>query len=301
RFDTFSFDGTRLVNALIDYGRYKKTKQRVQKLFMKNPYSLSLITTGKSNGILEVLPNVTQTFSLDLSDFKGNKTKVSVPVQYSSMPAEIAEVPKVSKYLVKAKRDNIFSKGNVTVSFPANTFLDDFYLNFDVTKGVLKLHEDIEPAFKSFSMTFKDSLSLPKDREKMFIGLADGNKIHFYETKKQKNSFTAYSKVLGEYRLLKDTIAPRISIAKSVEGRWISGQSELQFNISDDLSGIKSYEGFLNGNWMLLEFDRKTKKLIHRFSDGIVAEGRNDLKITVTDNVGNSAIFETHFFRSQEP
>jgi C4-type Zn-finger protein len=30
-----------------------------------------------------------------------------------------------------------------------------------------------------------------------------------------------------------------------------------------------------------------------------VAEGQNNLKVVVTDNVGNSAIFETQFFRSQ--
>ena len=41
--------------------------------------------------------------------------------------------------------------------------------------------------------------------------------------------------------------------------------------------------------------------MIHHFSDGIVAEGKNDLKIVITDNVGNSTIFETQFFRSQKP
>jgi C4-type Zn-finger protein len=29
-------------------------------------------------------------------------------------------------------------------------------------------------------------------------------------------------------------------------------------------------------------------------------EGKNDLKIVITDNVGNSTIFETQFFRSQK-
>jgi hypothetical protein len=66
------------------------------------------------------------------------------------------------------------------------------------------------------------------------------------------------------------------------------------------LSGIKSYNGFLNGKWALFEYDNKTKKITHNFSDGIVAEGANDLKVVVIDNVGNSTIFETHFFRSQK-
>jgi hypothetical protein len=51
----------------------------------------------------------------------------------------------------------------------------------------------------------------------------------------------------------------------------------------------------LNGNWILFEYDNKTRRITHNFSDGIVAEGANDLKVIVTDNVGNSTIFETQF------
>jgi hypothetical protein len=94
---------------------------------------------------------------------------------------------------------------------------------------------------------------------------------------------------------------PKIKIDKKIGGKWISQQNELVFTISDDLSGIKSYEGTLNGKWILFEYDPKSKKLIHRFSDGIVDEGKNDLKVVVRDNVGNSTIFETQFFRSQKP
>jgi hypothetical protein len=53
----------------------------------------------------------------------------------------------------------------------------------------------------------------------------------------------------------------------------------------------------LNGNWILFEYDTKTRRITHNFSDGIVAEG--DLKVIVIDNVGNST-FESQFFRSQK-
>ena len=105
---------------------------------------------------------------------------------------------------------------------------------------------------------------------------------------------------LGKYKLVTDTSVPTISIGKSIEGKWISTQKTIQLSIQDSGSGIKSYNGFLNGNWILFEYDNKTRKITHNFSDGIFAEGANDLKVVVTDNVGNSAIFETHFFRSQK-
>lgn len=301
RFDTFAFDETRYVNALIDYERYKKLGQRVQKLFMKNPYSLSIIKPGSANGIISVSNNITQNYRIEVADFSENTTKIFIPIQYSDLPPKVSEVPITSKYFVKSKKENIFSLENVTVNFPANTFYDDFYMNFEVKKGNLKLHEDIVPAHTNFSITFEDSIASQKDREIMFIGLVDGKKINYYNTKRYKNSFTIYTKYFGEYKLFKDGTPPKIKCDKSIGDKWISNLNELKFTISDQLSGIKSYDGYLNGKWILLEFEPKTKKLTHRFSDGIVAEGKNDLKVVITDNVGNSTIFETQFFRSQKP
>ncbi len=301
QFDTFSFDETRYVNALIDYTRYKKLGQRVQKLFMKNNYPLSLIQLGESNGIINVTSNISQTYRIQVSDFAGNSTEIFIPIQYSSLPEKIKQAPVTSKYLVKVKKDNIFAMENVTVTIPAHTFLDDFYLNFDVKQRKLNLHEDIVPAFSNFQITFEDSLATDNDREKMFIGLFYDKKTHFYNTKKFKNSFSIYTKYLGEYKLIKDSIPPKLKIAKNIAGKWISNQKEIEFTVVDDLSGIKTYDGYLNGKWILLEYESKTNQLIHQFADGIVDEGQNDLKVVVTDNVGNSTIFETQFFRSQKP
>lgn len=301
KFDTFDFEETRLVNMLIDYARYKEQGQRVQRLFMENPYPLSIIKPGVNNGMITVLGNVFQSYRIDVSDFSQNITKVFIPIQYSAIPAVVKEVPITSKYLVKAKKENIFSLENVTVNFPANTFYDDFYMDFEVKKGTVKVHEDIVPAFTNFSITFEDSIAPPKEREKMFIGAVNGKRISYYNTKRYKNSFTIYTKYLGEYKLLKDGVPPKIKSDRHIGGKWINDINELKFTISDALSGIKSYDGYLNGKWILLEYEPKTKKLVHRFSDGIVDEGKNDLKIVVTDNVGNSTIFETQFFRSQKP
>ena len=301
QFDTFAFDESRYVNALIDYERYKKLGQRVQRLFMKNPFPLSIIKSGVNNGIIAVSNNITQSYRIEVADFSENTTKVYLPIQYSDAPAKVSEVPITTKYFVKSKKESIFSLDNVTVTFPPNTFYDDFYMNFNVDNGMLKLHEDSVPAHTNFSITFEDSISSPKDREIMFVGLVHGKKISYYNTKRYKNSFTIYTKYFGDYKLFKDGTPPTIKADKSVGGKWISNLNELKFSISDNLSGIKSYNGYLNGKWILLEYEPKTKKLIHRFTDGIVAEGKNDLKVVVTDNVGNSTIFETHFFRSQKP
>ncbi|WP_051929474.1 M23 family metallopeptidase [Flavobacterium sp. 83] len=300
QFDTYSFDEMRYVNALIDYSKYKKTQQRVQKLFMKNKYGLSIIQSDENNGILAVAPNLSSVYRIEVSDFYGNKSTVSIPIQYDLLSTIIDKEPVVSNYFVKANKDSNFAKDNMSVFFPAGTFYEDFNMNFDVKNDTLFLHDDTVPAHTNFTISIEDNKYTESQREKIFIGLIEGQKVTYNSTYKKDNVVNTKVKTLGKYALVMDTIAPKIVIAKPIEGKWLSDQKTIQLTVNDSLSGIKSYNGYLNGNWILFEYDNKTKKIIHNFNDGIVAEGANDLKVVVIDNVGNSSIFETHFFRSQK-
>jgi hypothetical protein len=300
QFDTYSFDEMRNVNALIDYSRYKKTQQRIQKLFMKTPYKLSIIKTDESNGILSAVPNLASLYRIEVSDFYGNKTTVSIPIKYNEQPSIIGQEPVLSKYLVKANKDCNFAKENMSVFFSAGTFYDDFYLNFDVKNDTLFLHDDTVPAHTNFTISIEDNKHTEAQREKLFIASIEDVKIRYNPTLYKDAVFTTKVKNLGKFSLVLDTIAPKITIAKSIEGKWLTDKMAIQLTISDSLSGIKSYDGYLNGNWILFEYDNKTKRITHDFSHGIVAEGANELKVVVIDNVGNSTTFETHFFRSQK-
>jgi hypothetical protein len=299
QFDTYSFDEMRYINALIDYPMYKKTQQRVQKLFMKIPYNFSIIKTDATNGIVKVVPNLTAQYRIEVSDFFGNLTLVTIPIVNEVLPVIITNEP-VSKYFIKAKNESNFSKENMSVFFPANTFYEDFNLNFDVKNDTLLLHSDIVPAHSNFTIEIVNNKFSEAQREKLFIGSIGSSKIGYNYTFRKDSVFKTNVKTLGKYALVLDVIPPKISIAKPIEGKWLNDKKSIQFTISDDLSGIKSYNGFLNGKWILFEYDNKTKKITHNFSDGIVAEGANELKIIVVDNLGNSTIFETKFFRSQK-
>jgi hypothetical protein len=297
QFDTYSFDDMRFVNALIDYSKYKKTKQRVQKLFMKNKYGLPFIKTDEVKGQITPIPNLDQLYRIEVADFFGNKTEITIPIQFDNNSTVIPAEPKVSKYFIKANKDNIFEKENSTVFFPAGTFYDDFALNFDVKNKVLYLHDDTVPAHTNFTISITDSQFSKEQREKMFIGRIDGDKYSYNYTYGKDSVFSSKVKTLGKYKLVSDTIAPKVSILKPVEGKWVSDDT-IQFHISDVSSGIKSYNGYLNGKWVLFEFDNKTNKISHIFKDEFLLDGANELKIIVSDNVGNSTTFETRFFRS---
>jgi murein DD-endopeptidase MepM/ murein hydrolase activator NlpD len=301
QFDSYSFDEMRYINALIDYSKYKKTYQRVQKLFMTKPYKLSIIKTDYANGIITVLPNLTSVYRIEVSDFYGNLNTISVPIGFDSSAAIVEKEAVVSNYFVKVNKDNNFFKNNVSVFFPSETFYEDFDMNFDVKDGFLYLHDDTVPVHSRFQISMESDKYTDAQKEKVFIADIDSKgRVGYNFTSRKDNVFSARVRSLGKYTLAIDSTPPTISIAKSIEGKWISTQKMIQLTINDSGSGIKSYDGYLNGSWILFEYDNKTKKITHNFSDGIVAEGANDLKVVINDNVGNSTIFETHFFRSQK-
>lgn len=300
QFDSFGFDEGRYVNALIDYSRFKKTGQRIQKLFMVEPYLFSIITSNNTYGMIDVTPNLYQNFHIEVSDFNQNKSVINIPIEYSSLPITSPKDEKHSKFFLKARKDNSYAKDNVTVFIPAGTFYEDFYIDFDVKDSLLYLHNETVPVHNNLTITFEDTISSEQDRTKMFIASKEGKRLGYNKTYRKGNIFTTYTKDLGQFVLARDTIAPRISNQNFVEGKWISKQQFLEIYISDNLSGIAEYNGYLNGKWILLEYDYKTKKLSYDFEDKIADEGRNDLKIVVSDNMGNSTTFESHFFRSQQ-
>lgn len=299
QFDSFSFDETRYVNALIDYQFYKKTRIRLQKLFRINPFDLSIITTTEHNGIIKVDNNRMYSYRVEVSDFNGNKTTVLIPIQFGNQTLKLEDEDRKQQFFVKSNNDNIYEKENVTISFPAHTFYEDFYMDFNVKNNELFLHKDVVAAHKSFAITF----TLPNNKitEKTFIGLVDGKKITHYNTKIKENTLTCYTKTLGHYKIITDVDKPKIKISHRITDKWITKQKQLVFTINDETSGIKSYDGYLNDKWILFEYDPKTKKLYHDLNDGFVVEGKNTLKLYVNDNVGNSSIFETNFFSKQKP
>lgn len=297
--NTFSFDETRLINNFIDYKQLKTTKQSIQKLFTIKNYPLSILSDSLANGIITVTPAFRKNILIELFDFNKNRTKICIPVEYQEESIIVNPNQPKSKYYIQSNREAIFSKNQVTVQFPENTFYQNFEMDFDVKDSVLQLHTDIVPAFKNFTITFSDSTAGADSKK--FIAFLDEKKWKYCTTKYAHYAFTTYQKTLGLYQIMTDSIPPKISLITNFRKKRKDSHKELKLAISDDLSGIKSYSGFINGKWILLEHESKLKTLTHQFSDGIVTVGKNDLKVITTDNVGNSTIFETQFFINPKP
>lgn len=299
-FDRFSFDETKHINHYIDYAYYQKTNQRFQKLFLVDELPLSLITAQPSDGVIEVKPNMSYTVNLTVEDFHGNTTKIVLPIQYAQQTVKIKKDPP-SKYVIHHKIEHQFVKDDVSVYIPEFGLYESTTLDFEVEKkGFTFGHPGI--AIQKFvSIRVTPPTDIPEDVfHQYFIGHQQGSKINYLKTNYKEGYWSIFPRSLGTFKIVRDSIAPLVKEHNFKPGDWMTAKKTLEIHISDDLSGIQSYQGKLNGKWVLFEYDYKNKKLIHDFQDGVVIEGRNDLEVRVIDNVGNSTIFETHFFRSQK-
>lgn len=300
-FSTFAFNESRYINNFIDYARFYNTGQRFQKLFVKTPYNFSVVKNNASNGQLDITPGEVKNYRVEVSDFHGNKSVINGSIEYSDKPATVANPKRITPYFVKASNDHNYTKNNVAVFIPANAFYEDFYMDFDVKDSILYLHNATVPVHTTVSVSFNVNHLSKEVLKKTFIAGFTDKKVTYNTSVMEDGRLTAKVKTLGNFKLAQDTIAPKIYSPSFAEGKWLTKNETFSMKISDNLSGIATIDAWLNGKWILMHYDHKTKNIFHNFSDGIVAEGRNDLKVTVTDSVGNSTTFETHFFRTQNP
>ena len=297
-FKRFSFDETKHINGLIDYELYTTKKQRVQKLFNKNN-PLSIIKPLANDGFIAVEDSTNSVYKIRVADYKNNESWVTISIKGTKDVISESIKKEITPYFIKADQTIKLKAGKVSVDFYKDTFYDDFYLDFEVKNDTLKLHKDIVFAKRNFSITFDIGNYINEDKNKLYIAQLIGYKNYpaYTYTKRKGDYLTASTKTLGTYALTTDTITPTISPVNFKDKQWLSKYRYLKVKIDDEGSGISNYRATVNGKWILMEYDYKTKTLTHDFNDGVITDTKNNLKVIVTDNVGNNSTFETLFYR----
>ncbi len=297
-FDKFSFSETRYLNRYIDYEYWETNKSRVQKLFRETNNPLSVITKEEDNGFVTVKDSLQSIYSIEVSDFKGNRIFISVPIQGAKM--EILNPKNIIKTddYIYSDHSNSITKGKYSIFIPTNSLYENTYLDIRNDGDTLIFHEDVIPIHTNITITADISAYNEEDKEKLYIGKLNYKKLPTYNsTIRMGDKLTTKTRTFGTYVIASDTIPPQIKPVNFSEGKWISNQNFLEVRITDDLSGISSYRATINGKFILMEYEYKKNVLTYNFNDNVNLDSENNLKVIVTDNVGNSATFEAKFFR----
>ncbi|MBK9792670.1 MAG: hypothetical protein IPP60_06110 [Sphingobacteriales bacterium] len=138
------------------------------------------------------------------------------------------------------------------------------------------------PLQKPAKIEFKSSIK--KNRNKIVIVRQNHKgKETALKTTFDKTKFYAETKELGSFYLKYDTTKPIVEISNPISQ---IPYSSIQVKITDNLSGIDTYNGYIDNRWVNFYYDAKNDLIEYKF-DEYCSKGEHLLKIIVTDKVGN--------------
>jgi len=101
----------------------------------------------------------------------------------------------------------------------------------------------------------------------------------------------------GDYAVRVDTVAPVVTPVNISNGKNMSANTEIAFTAQDDLSGIKHFDLYINGEWYPMYFEPKKNKYFVLFKELDLPKGTHKLMFEAKDKVGNTGKWEGSFVR----
>jgi hypothetical protein len=178
------------------------------------------------------------------------------------------------------KKDKIYdlNNENVKLEVSSNNIFDTTYIEFE------KKVDTIEKYIFKNSLPLKKGLYVilkPKkvyNKEKSFI-YDISNKPSFIGGVWEENNIKFKTSELSKYSIIEDKDPPVIERIKF-------NSDQMKFRIYDELSGIKSYKGRINNNWILFEYDNKNDVIISKKKNSIQSF-KGKFVLEVIDNANN--------------
>jgi murein DD-endopeptidase MepM/ murein hydrolase activator NlpD len=297
--ERFAFENSKAINSHIDYPAFLGSRRSIQKSFVDPGNPMKIYYNLVNNGRIEFTDQEAHELQYTITDSKGNKSILTFAVKSDGKSITTPDEPDGIPFFYN--KDNEFSTESVKVVVPKGTLYNDFNLVYKVkprpARGayseIYQIHNNLTPLHVGFSLWIKADASLGNLKDKAVIvssgGSSQGGVFENGYVKASPRNF-------GSYYIAVDTVSPSIVPVNILDGKNMSGIPRMLFKIRDNLSGIKSFNGYIDGNWALMEFDTKTATLWHAF-DGRTGPGKHQLRLEVEDMKGNIKTYSINFYK----
>lgn len=303
--DEFSFSESRFINAHTDYEASVRYNMDVERTFLLPNDRLSLYRNYMNNGYFDFNDGKEHNVAITVKDSKGNKTTLSFKVE-ASVPPAVSSIgkPDSSLILMPFGRINTFGNEKINLSIPRGALYDTLSFRYSRFKGDKRLFSDIHhissryiPLQKPFTLSVKpDTIISGMEKKLILVNVDDRGRISYCGGSFSDGYISADLFSFGAYSVSIDTIPPDISSNGFADGADLSQKSSIRLRITDDLSGIKTYNGSIDGNWVLFEYDAKNSLIFYKFDNQRLQKGiDHKLEVTVTDNRDNSTTLVRNF------
>jgi hypothetical protein len=291
--DSFSYSEPRYVNSLLDYRYYKQKKSSYVRTEVDPFNKLHMIEV--KNGTVWVAEGDTVNVHFKISDFAGNSSNIRFKL-VGTAPVEVERPEhRRSEYFVKADGtlNNSIIIDDFSVSMERGTFFRDEWVQTGHRdeKGccskVYRFGNDQLTTFKQFTVCIRPDEKWADHPRKYIAYIDDAGKVSSLGGKMKNGCMEVETRSLGEYAVKIDSVAPKVSASNFKDGQSVKELKSLRFKITDDMTGIETYDIYLDDVWVLGQYDAKNALLYYEIDEKMKA-GTNNVKVVVTDGVGNS-------------
>jgi murein DD-endopeptidase MepM/ murein hydrolase activator NlpD len=297
--ERFAFDQTHAINAYIDYPFIQKTGGFIQKCFILPGAKITLYPQSTDRGVVTFNDNAEHEVEYLLKDIAGNPSTVKLKVK-SSIPKESHPIFHPQGTLLHYNVHNEFKTDKIRLIVEPNNLYDDLDLIYSIQpkhpgsfSETHRIQNRYTPIHDSLNLWIKPDADLGKYADKAVVVSAQNGAV---ESEYADGYVKGKIKGFGDYDIRIDTVPPSIAPLNIHNGGSAANLRTLSFRVSDNMSGVKSYSGTIDGKWVLVEHDYKSKNFIYTFEAGITA-GKHTFVLTATDYKNNVSQFTADFYR----
>ncbi len=305
--DEVSFYVTSYVKSQVDYEQRVKNKLNIQKLFLDPNNKLKIYKDVLNHGEVAFNDDTLHTVDIIIKDAFSNTSKLSFQVESYNKVTSTATTDLDSNFVTTFyyNQPNLFQNSEVKVYIPAYVLYNNINFKYARINGDSTMYSDIHyiqdeytPVNKDYELSLR-TRDLPARLEnKALIVNIDKDNKYTAEGGDWDNGFvTANADEFGKFLVLDDTIPPEIvPIHFNNNGKYYANHV-ISFKITDNLSGIKNYNGYIDGQWALFEYDKKTDSISYTIDPDHLSPGKkHHLEIVVNDKKDNSARYTGAFY-----
>lgn len=315
--DEVSFATTSDLNSLIDYEERLKSKRYFEKAFVDKNNDLTIYTKLHNSGIYSALQIDTAQCEFVVSDYHNNAAAVQFTLLQKPLEDSVLQkLPsiKIISELHDCKKDFSYSHSDYTFDSENDfTFIADSTTFFtDFTFAVKEQTAPSKRTYYSKRYTIETNQAIYKKaakiqvqttlpdslkRQALFEQMIGNSRAAVYTKIDEKGVATASIKRNGTYAIVIDSIPPKVTL-KLAAGANLQQTKSISFKISDDFSGIGSYNAYIDNKWAILDYDAKTAtvRLYFKYAD-FAPNKMHDLRIEVCDVSGNKTTKQVKFYK----
>ena len=294
--DSISYAETRYFNAHIDYKTRANGGPWLQYLSPLPGYE-NFIYKTENQGIVVFSDSEKHTINIVVADANGNQSKLNFVIE---SPKRLF-VKKESVFTQKFVPNylNVFDNDKVKFYLSENALYDTVHFVYKELpsaegKSIYLLMNATIPVQTYFPVSIKETFVI-EDTGKIIMERFYGNKKDFAKAQYNNGWYTASFREFGNFQLLIDRQPPTIVPVGFRDGMNAAGLKRILFQIKDNTEDIVNFTALLDGKWLRFSND-KGINFVYSFDEkcGI---GEHELKISATDQVGNTTAKTYRFVR----